>query len=183
MTPEEAWRLARQAGSTLVVTDRGRPERFVACRSRPWDRVLARVFACSLDRRLAAGRAPESSRLLASRAQQLVSSATRRELARDWEHLLEVTRRPPARRTPRVPLCRDRISAAEADVRDMLTSLLTPLPMCARGVATASRLLSDAAGPLCSRHCTDDDLRAALREATAQLDPELPLMAPASAEP
>jgi len=60
-----------------------RPRRFT-------DRALARALSFRLDRRLAAGRSPESDRLLAARAQHLVSAATRHALADDWEHLLHV---------------------------------------------------------------------------------------------
>jgi hypothetical protein len=45
------------------------------------DRLLARAFGFRLDRRLAAWGSPDSSRLLAARAQDLVSAATREALA------------------------------------------------------------------------------------------------------
>jgi hypothetical protein len=128
-----------------------------------------------LDRQLAAGRSPESSRFLASRAQALVSPATRRVLARDWEHLLEATHLPPRARRVGVPLCCDRITAAEPEVRDMLASLLTLGPIAAGGVAAAQMLLCDGAGPVYNRSCATD-LATALREAIAQLDPCMPLI-------
>src|ERR1022692_1233057 len=91
--------------------------------NRPWDRFLARVRAPSLDRQLAAGSPPGSSRALAIRARRILSPAGRRELARGWDHVLDLARRPPVPRTPRGPLCRSRIAAAEGDVREMLTVL------------------------------------------------------------
>ena len=45
---------------------------------RPGDGVLARVFGASLDASLAAGHPPESSRLLAARARDIVSLRRRR---------------------------------------------------------------------------------------------------------
>src|SRR5580692_11658824 len=58
--------------------------------SGPADRVRARVFGASLDSQLAAGVPPESSRLLAARAREIVTLPCRQALARDWEHLLRV---------------------------------------------------------------------------------------------
>src|SRR5450756_2832852 len=51
---------------------------------RPWDRLLARLRAPSLDRQLVAGCPPGSTRALAIRARQVVSPAGRRELAQRW---------------------------------------------------------------------------------------------------
>jgi hypothetical protein len=137
---------------------------------RPWDRWLARVSAPSLDRQLAAGNREGTSRVLAFRAQQISSPAGRRELARQWDHVLDQARRPPQPRTPRAPLCRDRIAAAERDVREMVTVLAGPLPITVRGAAMASYLLSDGTGPLHNRH-SSLDLGAAVCEATRQMDP------------
>ena len=136
------------------------------------DRVLARVFGASLDRQLAAGHPAEADRLLAARAQHIVSLPRRRALARDWEHLLDVARRAPA---PAVPLCRDRIAAAEPSIRELVACLRVPLPVPARGVAAATVLLTDATGPLYHRR-SRADLDGLLREAIAQLDPARPLL-------
>ena len=144
--------------------------RSVPYRDRPWDRLLARARAASLDRQLAAGRPAAASRALALRAQEITSAAGRRELARCWDHVLEEAFRPPVPRTPRAPLCRDRIAAAELSVRDMLAALRGPLPVSARGAAMASSLLSDGTGPVHDRH-SPLDLDAAVREATRQMYP------------
>jgi hypothetical protein len=138
--------------------------------NRPWDRLLARVRAPSLDRQLAAGCPPGSSRVLAIRAREIASPAARRELAQWWEYVLDQGRRPPVPRTPRAPLCRDRIAAAERDVREMLTVLAGPLPITARGAAMASSLLSDGTGPLHNRR-SRPGLGAAVRQATRQMAP------------
>ena len=136
------------------------------------DRVLARMLGASLDRLLAAGHPAESDRLLAARAQYIVSLPKRRALARDWEHLLAVAQRAP---TPAVPLCRDRIAAAEPSIRRLVYCLRVPLPVPAQGVAAAGALLADAAGPLYHRP-SRADLGDLLAEAIAQLDPARPLL-------
>src|SRR5580704_13296998 len=81
--------------------------------NRRWHRLLARVQAPSLDCQLAAGCPAGTSRVLAIRGQELASPAGRRELAQGWDHVLDQVRRPSVPRTPRAPLCRDRIAAAE----------------------------------------------------------------------
>jgi hypothetical protein len=141
------------------------------CRSKsPWLRLLVRVMALSLDRQIASGRHVESNCLLAARAESIASLAARRTLAQSWHILLDQTRRAPVPRSPRAPLCRARIIAAEDDVRAMMRALSIPLPIPARGVAMASRLLSDGTGPVYNRNCSIDP-RTAVWDATAQLDP------------
>jgi hypothetical protein len=161
--------------STLLVIDPLDPPRLTACCNRRWSRVAARLFATSLDHRLAQGRSSESNRLMAAQAQVLVSPAVRSALAQDWETILIRARRPRRMRDPRVGLNRDGIIACESDIHLMVKALLTPLPIPARGVAMASRLLSDGTGPLFNRHCSAD-LGFALRSAIAQLDPSTSLI-------
>jgi hypothetical protein len=141
---------------------------------RPWDRLLARVRASSLDRQLAEGRSPGSSPALVIRARQIVSPAGRRELAQRWQHVLDLAGRPPVPLTSRGPLCRDRIAAAERDVREMLALLTGVQPIAARGAAMASVLLSDGTGPLHNRR-SPLDLAAEVRQATSQMDPDASL--------
>ena len=124
-------------------------------RRRFTDRVLAHVFGSSLDHQLAAGRPPESGQLLATRALALVCLGRRRALARNWEHLLVAARRPPAPGRARIPLCRDRLLAAEPDIHEM--------------VARFYNRRNQAALP------------ALLRSAIAQLDPAAALAEPAVA--
>jgi hypothetical protein len=153
---------------------RAYPGGFTERRRHLGDQVMAHMLAGRLDRDLAAGCAPESGLLLAERARELVAPGTRRALARDWEHLLQVA----AGRVPRTPvpvlLCRRRVLAAESDVRALIASLLRPGPVPARGVAAASLLLTDGAGPLHDpRHPTP--LPAAVHAVIRQLDPALSL--------
>jgi hypothetical protein len=145
------------------------------------DSVLARVFGASLDQSLADGWPPESSRLLAARARDIVDLDRRRSLASHWEHLLRVARRaqqaqrgwpPPA---GAVPVRADRVTAAEPLIRDLISKLSAPLPVPARGVAMARALLTEANSPVYNRGARVA-LSAAVRAATDQLDPALPLM-------
>jgi hypothetical protein len=159
---------------TLLVFDRRGSEQLTTRINRRWARLIARVLAPGLDRRLAQGRSPESSLLLATRAQLLVSPVMRLTLAQRWESLVVQARTPPVPRDPRVPVNRDAILACQSDLRDVVDAVLAPLPTPARGLARASWLLSDGTGPL-YRRCPPVELSAALRETTAQLDPSLSL--------
>jgi hypothetical protein len=139
------------------------------------DRVLARVFGGSLDSQLTLGQPPESTALRATRAQDIVSLRRRQAMARDWDHVLRVAGRAGPARQRRLPLCADRIRAAEPAIRELMARLATPLPVRARGVAMASVLLTDAAGPVYNRN-SDVNLAAALAAAISQLDPAQPLI-------
>ena len=110
------------------------------------DRVLAADVRRIAGPAAGGGQAAESDRLLAARAQHIVSLPRRHALARDWEHLLEVAHRAP---TPAVPLCRDRIAAAEPGIRELI-ACRAPAAGRAPGVAAAV-LLTDATGPLYHR--------------------------------
>lgn len=135
---------------------------------------MARLRASSLDRRLANGSPPESSRLLAARAQVLVSAGTRRALAQSWDNILAHAQRAPAVRCPSVRLNRRGVIACERTIREMQNALLTPQPIPARGAAMMSRLLGNGMGPLYARR-SPEDLASALRETMAQLDPAVSL--------
>ncbi len=113
--------------------------------------MLARALGASLDHRLAAGRSPESTRLLAARARDIVALHRRAALAESWDHLLRVARRAPTRRTPAVPLRATAILAAEHAIRELTARLTAPLPVGAQGVASASVLLTDPTSPVYSR--------------------------------
>jgi hypothetical protein len=160
----------RDARHTLVLGDP-----FVIRPVRLTDRLLARALGASLDYQLAAGCSPESSRLLAARAQDIVSLPRRTSLARSWDHLLWVARRAPAVRTPAVPLNAAAILAAEQAIRELMERLTAPLPVTAQGVAAATIPLTDADSPL-YRQQRPDGLSSLLDHATTLLDPARPLM-------
>jgi hypothetical protein len=130
------------------------------------DRLLAQLQAPTLDRRLAAGSGHD--RLALVRADVLRERATRAALADGWAAVLERAGRPRAMIDARVPVVRARVGAAEADIRALIDVLRDSLPVPARGVAMASRLLSDGTGPLYSAR-NREDLRAAVREALHHL--------------
>jgi hypothetical protein len=137
-------------------------------RSGLWARVLARVLAPSLDLQLATGRPARSSNTLVIRAQKITSPDGRLGLARGWIKVMDSAGRRPAPPTPRAPLCRDRIAAAEWDVRGMIAVLASGRPIAARGAAMASGLLTDGTGPLYNRRSAVD-LAFVVREATRQM--------------
>ena len=142
--------------------------------SGPADRLRARIFGSSLDALLAAGVPPESSRLLATRARDIVSLPRRQALARDWEHLLRVAHGPTpgrARRLRAAPIAREGKA-----IKDLAERLGTPLPVGARGVAMATVLLTDAAGPVYNRH-SRETLTTALQATITELDPARPMFA------
>ncbi|MGH9018671.1 MAG: hypothetical protein ACRDY1_13060 [Acidimicrobiales bacterium] len=160
---------AERHGTVLV----GGPDdrRGLRCRPcRPWHRLAARLWAPSLDRRLAAGRPPERGVLTATRAGALVTPAARQRLAENWEHLMARVRVPETGRRGQVPLCRGRILEAGPAVRRMLVALTAPGPVPALGVAMAGRLLGDGTGPLYNRRCPAD-LGQSLDRITGRLDP------------
>jgi hypothetical protein len=159
----------RDAGHTLVLGDPFviRPCRFV-------DRLLARVLGASLDEQLAAGCSPESSLLLAARAQDIVSLPHRTSLARSWEHLLGVALGGPTR-GPAVPLNAAAIRAAAPTIRELIERLTAPLPVTGQGVAAATVMLTNVTSPVYRRQ-SPDALADLLEAAINHLDPARPLM-------
>jgi hypothetical protein len=113
-----------------------------------WTRRLASLRSFSLDRRLAAGSLPDSSRLVAARAEELVSPDTRHALAREWSALLDQAAQAPFGRSPRAAVNRHAVTALAPEVRTMIAALLAPRPISVRGAAMASQLLSDGTGPV-----------------------------------
>jgi hypothetical protein len=170
-----AHRKATGLKPAIIVADQASAGAMAIHPCRMSDRLLARLLAASLDGRLAAGESPESARLLAARAQAIVSPAKRAELARHFERLLDVARQPP--RAPRrvIPLRREAIIGAAPAIRELAARLRVSLPVSARGVAAALTLLTEGGGPLYSGHAPVS-LEAALRGAIAWLDPALPLL-------
>jgi hypothetical protein len=164
----------REECTVSVFEDASDASWLVARRGGLWTRLAVRVQAARLDRQLADGRSPESGRLLAARAGQLVSPSSRYNLAENWARLLVAAEQGPLMRSPRVRLDRWRIRACEPEIRGLVQALLTPLPTPVRGAALASNILSDGRGPL--HHPRGAGcLGAAIGRAIANLDPALPL--------
>jgi hypothetical protein len=150
---------------------------YVATRLGPLTRLAAAMMSFTLDRALAAGARPESSRLLAVRAQTLVCPGVRESTARGLRRVLAAAGT--ARTTgsvghrgairPGVPISSARVAAAAGDLGELADRLVAAVPVPARGVALARVLLTDGAGPLYSSR--GGDLGGYARAAAAALDP------------
>jgi hypothetical protein len=123
---------ARALGLVLVDTSASGGLALLPRRRR--DIGLARLRHRSLDARLAAGAAPESTRLLAVRAEQLVGPARRRALARRWDALAVIART--RRWWP---------SEVAGDIQRLADQLGSSRPVGARGVVLAVAMLPVAA--------------------------------------
>jgi hypothetical protein len=138
------------------------------------DNIVLRLNRPRLDADLAAGQPPETSPRHAARARGLVAPRMRHALASNWEHLLVTAQSPPRGLTNRAPIRRERVHHAETDIRELITALRATGPIPARGVAIATRLLSDGRGPIYNRNAPDD-LTAVVALALEHLDPTQPL--------
>jgi hypothetical protein len=137
----------------------------------PRDRLLARLRAGSVDAAIADGRPTDSNRVTAIRASALVAPGNRESLAHYWENVLARAGRPHTVADPRLPVVRDEVLAAAEDITELAGALRRRGPVPARGVALASRLLTDGTGPVYSRR-SRVNLAAAVRDAVRWLDPE-----------
>lgn len=132
---------------------------------------LARMLSWRIDAELVAGRPPEWSRLHAARADYLVSSAFRSELADNWQHVLGVAiGSATASRQALSILRRDRILEAEPRIRDLVKLLRGQQALPAGGVAAAHDLLTDGTGPLYNPVSTTT-LSDAVAQIVTRLDP------------
>jgi hypothetical protein len=134
-----------------------------------WVRLGARVFGTSLDEHLAQGEGPDANAFLGARALQLTSRRLRRSIADSWLDVLIQARQKLTPFDLRIPVVRRRVLEAEDQIRAVADALVAPLTT-ARGVAMASSLLSDGAGPLYNPGSTTD-LRFMLVDVLRQLDP------------
>src|SRR5689334_8700415 len=109
-------------------------------------RVLARLGARSLDRRLIAGADPAGSTLLAARACRLTSYAHREGLADSLGRLLQNAAHPDHRVA--VMPNRRAIERQADELRSYARLLRSGSPLYARGIAMLGRLLADGTGPV-----------------------------------
>jgi hypothetical protein len=149
----------------VLLEEEGSP---VACTVRPWDRVLIHLRALGLDHDLAAGASPEASFALALRAQMLVRTRHRRDLAAAADRVLAMAVQASAPARPRVPVCKDRVRDCWQEFEDLIRRLRAPGPVPAQGMAKVGMLLTDAGGPLYHRGSAGD-LRAQVRDAVDTL--------------
>jgi hypothetical protein len=111
-------------------------------------RLQVRLGRSSLDRRLAKGEDPAESPRLAQRAEQLMSTKTRHELANRLERIIDEAENSPRVLSAAVPLGRDGILGARAQLLGLARDLRAVGPVGATGVALARELLLDGASPL-----------------------------------
>jgi hypothetical protein len=148
-------RQQRQGWTMLLLLDQG-GGRLSVRRAGLRKRLAVRVLASRLDRDIAAGNSPDSTAELALRAHMLVRMSLRRDLARSMQRIVEAsTPTGPSRRLS-IPVCRDRVAGAMTELQTLVEHLVRPGPVCARGVAQVSALLSDGSGPLYDRGNTED---------------------------
>ena len=141
----------------------------VECRARHRDRLWARLHANELDRRLCCGVAPETGVRLALRAEVLVRPQVRSDLARRLEGVLRLADQPGRMTTPFASICRERVRAAQSELRLLRARLLATGPVSPQGVALVKALLTDGTGPLYQQTC-QDDLASMVREAVDAID-------------
>jgi hypothetical protein len=111
--------------------------------------VRTRLRRGSLDRRLAAGADPGECDDLRRRADQLLSSVHRRELADALLRLVEQAEGPAPLVSAAVSIDRRSIVATRSDVIALALDLgATDLKACAQGIALTERLLCDGASPV-----------------------------------
>jgi hypothetical protein len=149
----------------LIVLEDGTNAPF-ACTAGLWQRVAARVRADHLDSELANGACPDASVSLALRAQVLVGTRFRRDMAATAQRILDAAA---GRRLP-IPVCRSRVRASSTELSELIGRLLAPGPVSAQGVARARELLTDSRGPI-FHPGSRSDLRASVRAAVDALDP------------
>jgi hypothetical protein len=137
--------------------------------ARSWAGVIARLFAPSLDAKLAGGTHPAENPRLAARAQQLATPSYRRGIADSWLDLLIEVRRARTLFDPSVPLIRSHVFAAEAHIRALADALVSPLPT-VRGLAMSVAVLRDGSGPLFNTK-SDTTLTASIERIIAALNP------------
>ena len=139
-------------------------------RYRVRDRVLARVRARALDRALASGIPTDTTPALWLRARALTRPWVARELGQQLCRIVLEAHEP--RRMPGMRVmgaARERVLAAEDDLRVLASRLQSGEPIAAHGIAKVHLLLSDGTGPLFHRD-SDRNLSEAIREATSALN-------------
>jgi hypothetical protein len=108
-------------------------------------RLRARVLPGALDKALIAGSDPSSSRRLAARAAALTAQPSRAAIGDSLERLLQAAEGRP-RRAMALRRGEDVVANASA-LRELAAVLRGTDPLYARGIAMASRLLTDGTGP------------------------------------
>src|SRR5262245_24139198 len=115
-------------------------------------RLKAWVEPLQLDRQLAAGRDEHASPELERRAEVLRRARVRRGLADGLEHVVIEAESLPFEHGAAIPVQRDEVRTAEHDLLRLVRALRSAPPPPVRGIAEASLLLTDGAGPVFAPH-------------------------------
>ena len=113
-----------------------------------WARLTARMRARQLDNMLAVGVPAPQGSALAVHAARLTSRAERELVAAALRRTLSDARHTTSVRSPRIPVDRARVIAAEDAIDKVTLRLHSPRPVSACGVARLRQLLTDGSGPL-----------------------------------
>jgi hypothetical protein len=131
--------------------------------------LLAWMHAGRLDRELAAGAAPWTSRRHVSRSLQLTSRRRRNVTARSLERLAEAAEQPRPLIGAAIIPCRAQVRMALPMILTIAQTLRCAEPVSSRGMASLVLVLTDGAGPAYVRS-HPDALSDALTEAAAHLE-------------
>jgi hypothetical protein len=133
-------------------------------------RVRVRWGALDLDAALADGADPDSSKVLALRAQQLADPKRRAKLARSIHHVLDVADRATAGRPylSQAPFWTESVEDNRAQLLEVSDRLEAEASPAIKGVAMANLLVEDAASPLFA-HRSAGRARAAVEAVVAAL--------------
>jgi hypothetical protein len=142
----------------------------LATRARLRDRITARVLARRLDSELAAGALPGARPALAIRAHALGEPRIRTTLADGIRRLIDEARGPRRLSIAQVPTHRRAVLAAADELEELVTRLLAPGPLAARGIAQVRLLLTDGSSPIYYAGGSEQ-LRDAASRALADLQP------------
>ncbi len=151
-------RATQASGAALVIAERPSLA----------DRLTVRWRGHQLERELAAGAAPEADPALALYARWLTALPRRRSMAAAVRRALTEAREGRSGPRTRVPVSRERISAASEELAALADTLARPGPVGIRGAAEARLLLTDGTGPLYNP-CSTADLAMWARGATEHL--------------
>ena len=122
-----------------------------------------------LDRQLADGADLAGSPALQARAELIVTTRFRTELAAHLHRVLAKAEHPPHWHSAALPVCAPEVRAARDDLEVLARALETAPAPAARGVALAACLINDPHGPLYQREACGEGIAAMARKATATL--------------
>lgn len=133
-----------------------------------------------LDRKLANGDDPSSSRALQVRAHELLSPRFRAELIAELDCAVAKAEHPPHWHSARLPVRAPQVKAARVDLDALRQALNNQYTTSVRGLALAACLINDPTGPLYHSHPdTITELAQSAVQYMTALDPR-PAAAPSS---